>query len=221
MKMEADMVPKNRSNASRRQFLKILGLTMGGAAVSTFPLASACKPAKDNTAPITDFPGTMTPGQSSSSQSYYPPPRMSLMPVPGTTVEVASDRLYSMDHIWVLPTSVKEAKLGITDKIQALMEAVKSVTIPKVGTDITRGEAFGFIEGYKMNMDLISPVSGTVSTINPEMANVKETEYGPLNLDPYGKGWMLSLKLLNEEEVQELLTPEEYITLTAGTITAT
>jgi glycine cleavage system H protein len=68
-----------------------------------------------------------------------------------------------------------------------------------------------------MNMDLISPVSGTVAAINPEMNNIKETEFGPLNLDPYGKGWILLLNMSKPGELDELLKPEEYIALTTGT----
>jgi glycine cleavage system H protein len=215
----------SRKSPSRREFLKSLGLAMGGTTLASIIPTAACGRENISTTIPPSKTDTVSTSTSSSATQNVPPSTssataMNLLEVPGTTVKVAADRLYSIEHIWVKPMSDNEVRLGITDKIQALMEAVKSISIPKSGAVIGQGDAFGFIEGYKMNMDLISPLSGTVLTTNPEMANVKETEYGPLNLDPYGKGWILAVSPSRPEELKSLLSVEAYIALTAGTKTA-
>jgi len=211
------MPKRGRSNPpTRRQFLKNVGLALGGSALTSLPLVSGCNSAgetKGETAQ-TQTSSQTTPGSSSPAVS------IKMLDVPGATVKVAPDRLYSIEHIWVKQVNDNEARLGITDKIQALMEAVISISLPKQGATIARGDTFGFVEGYKMNMDLICPVSGTITSINPAMAEVKETELGPINLDPYGKGWILTVKLTRPEELSDLLEAEQYIILTVGTAEA-
>jgi glycine cleavage system H protein len=208
------MPKRERSNPpTRRQFLKNIGLAFGGAALTSLPLVSACNSTGETK-------GETAQAQTSSQTALSPSsPSVSIkmLDVPGATVKVAPDRLYSLEHIWVRQTNDAEIRLGITDKIQALMEAVISISLPTAGASMVRGDAFGFIEGYKMNMDLICPVSGLVVSVNPAMAEVKETELGPINLDPYGKGWMLTVKLTKPEELNDLLEAEQYVMFTAGT----
>lgn len=131
--------------------------------------------------------------------------------MPGETVKVAADRLYSIEHIWVKAEG-DQATIGISDKFQLLLEIISNLTLQPVGATIERYDSFGLIEGLKLTTELVMPVSGTILSVNPLMAEVSETNVGPLNLDPYGEGWMITIRLTNAAELNDLLTPEAYVT---------
>ena len=200
---------------TRRQFLKEAGMTLGGAAIASLALSAGCAPGESSSVTANPAATSKTPAATATTPPDTASPPLTLLPVPGATVKVAAGRLYSPEHIWIEQGAANRVTLGITDKIQAIMEAVKTISLEPVGAAIKRNEAFGFIEGYKMNMDLICPVSGTIAVINPAMAEVKETEYSALNTDPYGKGWIMTLNLSNADELKDLLKAEEYVALTA------
>jgi glycine cleavage system H protein len=71
---------------------------------------------------------------------------------------VATDRLYSKDHVWVKSLSDTVVVLGISDKFQMLISNPKAITLPKIGTNIAKDNAFGDIEGMKLSVDLIESV---------------------------------------------------------------
>jgi glycine cleavage system H protein len=138
-----------------------------------------------------------------------------MLDVPGCTTKVASDRLYSIEHIWVKQGEGNQVTFGVTDKLQALMATIISISLMPNGTSFSQGDVFGYIEAYKMNVDLICPVSGTIVDSNPVLAKVSDNEMGPVNLDPYGAGWLANFSLTKPDELSGLLTPQDYVALTA------
>jgi glycine cleavage system H protein len=72
------------------------------------------------------------------------------------------------------------------------------------------GEVFGTVEAVKTVSDLFLPVSGTITELNPELANAPDL----VNTDPYGKGWMIRLTVNDPAEVARLLDATAYEALT-------
>jgi glycine cleavage system H protein len=112
---------------------------------------------------------------------------------------------YTKDHEWVLIEG-ETGTVGITDYAQGELGDVVFVELPAVGKTVKQGESFGTIEAVKAVSDLYAPVSGAVTAVNPELGSVPET----VNKDPYGKGWMVKLKLTHPNEGAGLLSATAY-----------
>ncbi len=112
---------------------------------------------------------------------------------------------YTQDHEWVLVDG-DVATVGITDFAQGELGDIVFVEIETEGESLEIGEIFGTVEAVKTVSDLFMPVSGEVIEVNESLADDPEV----VNKDPYGKGWMIKVKIANETELSELLSPEEY-----------
>ena len=118
---------------------------------------------------------------------------------------VPEDLHYSKDHEWVRVDG-GEAIIGITDYAQNSLGDVVYVELPKASDEFAANEAFGSVESVKAVSEVFTPVAGTVTSINESLADEPET----VNSDPYGKGWMIRIKMKNPGEVDSLLTAAEY-----------
>ena len=96
--------------------------------------------------------------------------------------------------------------IGITQIAADELTDITYVSLPKVGAKLSANDRFGEIESVKATSDLYSGVGGTVTEINNELAN----NPGLVNTDPYGKGWMLKVKLDSRGDWDKLLTSEAY-----------
>ena len=181
-------------------------------------------------APAAETESTPTQGTAEFSGKYEPsmnPP--TLLSVPGCTFKVAADRRYTIEHLWVLPTSQNTVAMGITEKLVALLEGPFAIELPVEGESFTKGVAFGFIEGFKLYVDLVCPVSGKIVSMNKAIIEQQKPfsdqdaqgERLPAFDDPYVSGWLVVLMLNNPQELNSLLTADEYVALSAKTATAT
>jgi glycine cleavage system H protein len=112
---------------------------------------------------------------------------------------------YTQDHEWILVDG-DVATVGITDFAQGELGDIVFVEIETEGESLEIGEIFGTVEAVKTVSDLFMPVTGEVIEVNEALSDDPEV----VNKDPYGKGWMIKVKIANEAELSELLTPEEY-----------
>ena len=112
---------------------------------------------------------------------------------------------YSDDHEWCRVEG-EYAYIGITDFAQSELGDIVFVDIPTEGETIAAGDVFGSIEAVKTVSDAFSPVSGVVEEINPAI----DSDPALVNKDPYGEGWMIKVKMSAPEEVERLLTAEQY-----------
>lgn len=112
---------------------------------------------------------------------------------------------YSADHEWVRVEG-DEAIIGITDFAQSELGDIVFVDVDTEGEELEAGEVFGSVEAVKTVSDLILPVSGEILELNPDLEDEPEL----VNKDPYGKGWMIRVKMSNKGELEELLTAEGY-----------
>jgi glycine cleavage system H protein len=120
-------------------------------------------------------------------------------------MNVPENLLYSKDHEW-LRIEGNMGYIGITDFAQGELGDIVFVEVETIGETLGKEEVFGTIEAVKTVSDLFMPVSGEVLELNPLLEESPDI----INKDPYGKGWMVKIKLTNPEETEELLTAENY-----------
>jgi glycine cleavage system H protein len=123
---------------------------------------------------------------------------------------VPKDLRYSKEHEWVRIEG-DLATVGITDYAAEQLGDIVFVELPELGRTVAQFSAVGVIESVKAVSDLFAPVGGDVVEANAELASSPEL----LNADPYGKGWLLRIKLAAAGQVDALLDAAAYEALTA------
>ena len=112
---------------------------------------------------------------------------------------------YTTDHEWIsLEGDI--ATIGITEFAQGELGDIVYVEVESIGKPLAAGDVFGTVEAVKTVSDLFLPVSGTVTELNSALANAPEL----VNTDPYGKGWMVKMKVDNPDDVTALLDAAAY-----------
>jgi glycine cleavage system H protein len=112
---------------------------------------------------------------------------------------------YTKDHEWI-QIDGETGIVGITDYAQGELGDVVFVELPAVGKVVKAHDTFGTIEAVKAVSDLYAPISGSVVAVNPELEKTPEI----VNKEPYGKGWMVKIKISNPSEVSGLLSAAAY-----------
>lgn len=118
---------------------------------------------------------------------------------------------YTKDHEWIRVEG-NEAYIGITDFAQGELGDIVFIDINTVGETLNQEEVFGSIEAVKTVSDLFLPVTGEVLEFNEELENSPEA----VNNDPYGQGWIVKVKIINQDEINALLNADEYRALVNG-----
>jgi glycine cleavage system H protein len=112
---------------------------------------------------------------------------------------------YTKEHEWVL-ADAGVGTIGITEHAQEELGDIVFVDLPKVGTKLQKGDTLGSVESVKAVSDIYAPVSGEVTEVNESLAQSPEK----LNSDPQGEAWLAKLALTVPEEINALLSAEEY-----------
>jgi len=115
------------------------------------------------------------------------------------------DLLFTKEHEW-LRIADDTGSIGISDHAQKELGEIVYIELPKPGMKFNSGESFGSVESVKAVSELFIPVSGEVIEINEELGAAPEK----INEDPYGAGWMIRVRLLNQSETADLMSAEEY-----------
>lgn len=123
-------------------------------------------------------------------------------------MNIPSDLKYSKDHEWIRVEG-EEAFVGITDFAQDQLGDIVFVDVITVGETLEKDEVFGSIEAVKTVSDAFIPVAGEVLEFNEALNDAPET----VNSDPYGDGWMIKIKITDAEQLNELLSAEDYTKL--------
>ncbi len=97
---------------------------------------------------------------------------------------------YTKDHEWARIQG-DVATIGVTDHAQRELGDIVFVELPTVGQKVKAGDTFGTIEAVKTVAELYAPVTGTVSEVNAALGQ----DAGVINQDPYGKGWIIKVKV--------------------------
>jgi glycine cleavage system H protein len=112
---------------------------------------------------------------------------------------------YTKEHEWV-NAEAGIGTIGITNHAQLELGDIVFVDLPKLGTQIKKGDTLGSVESVKAVSDIYSPVSGEVIEVNELLSKSPEK----LNADPHGEAWLAKLKLSAPEEISELMPAAEY-----------
>lgn len=121
-----------------------------------------------------------------------------------------ADLKYTKTHEWVrLEGDV--ATVGITDYAQTELGDIVYVDLPNEGRAVAAGDSIGSVESVKTVSDIYSPIAGTVLEVNPALASQSEL----MNSDPYGKGYLLKLKVADPGSVASLMDPDAYAAATS------
>jgi len=120
-------------------------------------------------------------------------------------MNVPADLLYTKDHEW-LRIEGEFGFIGITDFAQGELGDIVFLEIETQGETLKKEEVFGTIEAVKTVSDLFMPVGGEVVEVNPALGDSPDV----VNKDPYGKGWLIKIKLSDPAETGTLLSAEKY-----------
>ncbi len=112
---------------------------------------------------------------------------------------------YTKDHEWVRIEG-DMATVGITDFAQSELGDIVFVEIETQGESLEEHAIFGTVEAVKTVSDLFMPVSGTVVEVNAGL----EADPADVNNDPYGKGWMIKVKLSEGADLSSLMDAAAY-----------
>jgi glycine cleavage system H protein len=115
------------------------------------------------------------------------------------------DLRYTKDHEWIRVLGDRGI-VGITDYAQNQLGDVVFVELPEAGRAVSAGQSFGTVESVKAVSELFSPVTGDVVEVNKALVSAPEV----VNSDPYGKGWMLVVKLKTPAELAGLMDAPAY-----------
>lgn len=118
---------------------------------------------------------------------------------------VAKNCVYTENHEWAR-TEGDVIIVGITDYAQGELGEIVFVELPQEGDTFTAGDAAATIESVKTVSEAYSPVSGTITAVNSAL----ETNPEMINSDPFGEGWVITIKPDNLGDLDKLLSPEDY-----------
>jgi glycine cleavage system H protein len=118
---------------------------------------------------------------------------------------------FTEDHLWVRVEG-KRAQIGLSEYGQNELGEVIAVEMPDIGDEMERGEPFGEVESVRTVLELVSPLSGTVTAINGEL----EDQPRIVNEDPLHEGWLVEVEMADEAELEDLMDLDEYETFASG-----
>ena len=121
-------------------------------------------------------------------------------------MSVPENLQYTSEHEWI-SVEGEVAKVGITDHAQSELGDVVYVELPAPGTSLKAKDSFGTVESVKALSDLYSPISGEVKLVNEALEDAPEL----VNEDPYGKGWMIQIRLEDPADLEGLMSAEAYL----------
>lgn len=116
------------------------------------------------------------------------------------------DLKYTKEHEWLRDNGDGTATIGVTDFAQSELGDIVFVELEPEGTKFEQDEVFGTVEAVKTVSELFAPVAGEIIEINEAL----EAEPELVNDDPYGDGWMVKISVANDDQLNDLMSAEEY-----------
>jgi len=120
-------------------------------------------------------------------------------------MNIPANLKYTKDHEWVLLEG-DVATIGITDFAQKELGDIVYVEVETLDQMLEKDEVFGTVEAVKTVSDLFLPLAGEIIEFNDALESDPET----VNSDPYGKGWMVKVKVSDTADFETLLSSEDY-----------
>lgn len=120
-------------------------------------------------------------------------------------MNIPTNLKYTKDHEWI-SIDGDIATVGITDFAQSELGDIVYVEVETLDQTLEKDEVFGTVEAVKTVSDLFLPLAGEIIEFNEDLERNPEV----VNSDPYGKGWMVKVKISDDSQISELLDSEAY-----------
>ena len=120
---------------------------------------------------------------------------------------------YTKEHEWLRLEADGTATIGITDFAQSELGELVYVEVDTVGKTLAIDKEFGTVEAVKTTSELFMPVGGEILAFNDELNDRGGDNPAVINEDPYGKGWIIKIRVTNVAELENLMSAETYQTL--------
>jgi len=121
-------------------------------------------------------------------------------------MSVPQDYRYTETHEWVRIEEGSIVTIGITDYAQDHLGEVVSVELPRIGDEVQKGEVLGMVDSQKASSEVFAPVSGVITEVN----TLPDEDPSVMNNDPYDEGWLAKLEMETPDELDDLMSAEEY-----------
>lgn len=129
-------------------------------------------------------------------------------------IDAPTDLRYTEEHEWIRRTGPTTVRVGITDYAQSQLGDVVFVQLPTEGDSVNSGDTFGEVESTKSVSDIYAPLSAKVIAVNADL----ESNPDVVNSDPYGDGWLVDLRVEDEDALDaalaDTLDAEGYVAIT-------
>ncbi len=120
---------------------------------------------------------------------------------------IMDDLLYTEDHLWVKNLETGRVSLGITDYGQSLLGELDSLDLPDSGEKLAEGDLLATAHDTDGELlEFFSPVTGIVTVVNKAVIDEPDI----VSTDPYEDGWLIEIKLEQPQELDDLMSAEEY-----------
>ena len=113
---------------------------------------------------------------------------------------------YTEDHDWIEILENNRVRIGITEYAQEQLGDVVYVELPDVGDELKAGDKLGTVESVKSVSEILSPVTGIVTSINEALEDEPEL----VNDDAMGEGWFVELEAIGEVDTSHFLSEDKY-----------
>jgi len=123
--------------------------------------------------------------------------------------EIPGDLKFMKSHEWVRIEGDGKATIGISDHAQGLLGDLVYVELPALGERLEAGNTCAVVESVKAASDVYAPITGTVTAVNSALTDAPEI----INEDAYGEGWLFVVEIEDQDEVNDLLGPDDYAEL--------
>jgi glycine cleavage system H protein len=120
-------------------------------------------------------------------------------------MDIPEELKYSKEHLWVRVEG-KRGIIGLTDYAQHELGAVSALELPEEGDELDQDDSFGSVEARKTVAELYAPVSGPVLEVNRDLLDAP----APINDDPYDDGWLVVVEIVSPDELNSLMSADDY-----------
>ncbi len=120
--------------------------------------------------------------------------------------QIPENLKYTEQHEWVRIDENGTAVCGITDHAQRMLSDIVFVELPQTGKQVKEKEPVAVVESVKAVSDVFAPVSGSIEEVNTNLEESPET----VNTSAYDEGWMFKIKTSSSEEIEKLLSSDQY-----------
>jgi len=123
--------------------------------------------------------------------------------------EIPGELKFMKSHEWIRVEGDGKATIGISEHAQELLGDLVYVELPSVGDRLEAGNTCAVVESVKAASDVYAPITGTVTAVNSALIDAPEI----INEDAYGEGWLFVVEIEDQDEINELLGPDDYAEL--------